>query len=264
MNTVNSADGTAIAYETTGAGPALVLIGTTASDRHGLDTLAGELSRHYTVHNYDRRGRGDSGDTQPYEPRREVADIEALIDAVGGSAYLASGSAGTVLALDAATALGAKVTGLYLYEVPFIVDDSRPPVPADYVAHLDELVRAGRRSEAVEYLMVEAVGVPPEYIDAMKADPSWEVMTRYAHTISYDGRILAGTQDGRPLPADRWTHATRTVAVVGANSPEFFHAGAKQLVDLLPNAEFLVLPDQDHSAFWMAPQVIADHIHQVL
>ena len=108
----------------------MVLVGTTASDHHALDGLAKPLTADFTVYNYDRRGRGDSGDVQPYAPAREVEDLAALLGAVGRPASLVSGSAGCVLALDAASALGERVAALYLYEPPFIVGPGRPPVPA--------------------------------------------------------------------------------------------------------------------------------------
>ncbi|MGK5557954.1 alpha/beta fold hydrolase [Actinomadura kijaniata] len=257
MSTVTSADGTTIAYATTGSGPAVVLVATTAPDRHDLDGLAAALAPRFTVHNYDRRGRGGSGDTPPYAPEREVEDLAALLDAVGGPALLVSGSAGCVLALDAATALGERVSGLFLYEPPFVVDDSRPPVPADYVETVERLVAEGRRDEAVEYFMTRAVGVPAEYLEPMKADPSWATMAGYAHTLAYDGRIVAGTQQGRPLPADRWKTDAPVRVVVGENSPPFFHEGARALAALLANAEYRVLPGHDHSAPWTAPDAVA-------
>ena len=264
MRTVTSRDGTPIAYEAGGSGPAVVLVGTTASDRHALDGLARQLAGDFSVYNYDRRGRGESGDVQPYAPAREVEDLEALLGAVGGPASLVSGSAGCVLALDAASALGERVAALYLYEPPFIVGPGRPPVPADYVERVTRLVSDGRRDEAVEYYMVEALGVPAEYLAPMRADPSWETMVGYAHTLAYDGRIVQGTQDGTPLPADRWNVKAPTAVVVGGDSEPFFHEGAKALVGLLPHATYLPLPGQDHSAFWMAPDAVASSIARFL
>ncbi|MBU5444441.1 alpha/beta fold hydrolase [Paenibacillus sp. MSJ-34] len=262
MQTVVSKDGTSIAYEKTGSGPAIILVGTTASDHHDLDGLAGLLSEHFTVYNYDRRGRGGSGDTMPYAPAREIEDVEALLDAIGEKASLVSGSAGCVLALDIATALGGKIDKLFLYEPSFIVDDSRPPVPADYVEHVTVLVQSGKRSEAVEYFMTAAVGVPAEYIEPMKADPSWELMVKYAHTLAYDGMIVQGTQDGKPLPRDRWRFDAPAAVAVGANSPPFFHEGAKALTELLPSCTYMALEGLDHSAFWMSPDKVTEAIRE--
>lgn len=264
MLTVTSKDGTKIAYEKTGSGPAIILVGTTASDHHDLDGIAEWLAKDFTVYNYDRRGRGESGDTQPYSPALEIDDIAALLEAVGEKASLLSGSAGCVLALDMATALSDKIDKLFLYEPSFIVNSGRPPVPANYVEQVTDLVESGNRDEAIEYFMIEAVGVPAEYLEPMKADPSWELMKKYAHTLAYDGMIVKGTQDGKPLPKDRWSFDNPTAVVVGENSAPFFHDGAKALTDLLPNSTYLTLKGQDHSAFWMAPDKVTDAIRAYL
>jgi pimeloyl-ACP methyl ester carboxylesterase len=264
MQTVTSRDGTTIAYEAGGGGPAVVLVGTTASDHHALDGLAKPLTADFTVYNYDRRGRGDSGDVQPYAPAREVEDLAALLGAVGRPASLVSGSAGCVLALDAASALGEWVAALYLYEPPFIVGPGRPPVPADYVQRVTRLVADGNRDEAVEIFLVEAIGMAAEYLEPMKADATWETMVKYAHTLAYDGRIVQGTQDGVPLPTGRWLVDQPTEVVVGEGSEPFFHAGALALAELLPNTRYRPLPGQDHSAFWVAPEAVASSITRFL
>ncbi|GAA3466202.1 alpha/beta fold hydrolase [Nonomuraea roseola] len=262
--TVTSADGTTIAYEKAGSGPAIIVISNVAEDHTGVAGVAKALSEHFTVISFDRRGRGASGDPQPYDPAREIDDIAALIDVAGGSAALASGSGGCGLAMDAAGALGGKVTGLYLYEPPFIVDDSRSPAPAGYVEHQEALVAAGRRSEAVEYFMTEMIGVPAEYLPAMKQDPSWDAMARYAHTYAYDGRILRGLQDGKALPTDRWSIDAPIAVAVGGNGEAFIRAGADALAAILPNVTVLTLPDHDHSAFWMAPEAVAEQARAFL
>ncbi|MBD0384794.1 alpha/beta fold hydrolase [Paenibacillus sedimenti] len=226
--------------------------------------MAKALSEHFTVISFDRRGRGASSDPQPYDPAREIEDIAALIDVAGGSAVLISGSGGCGLALDAASALGGKVTGLYLYEPPFIVDDSRSPAPADYVEHQEALVAAGKRSEAVEYFMTEMIGVPAEFIPAMKQDPSWDAMAKYAHTYAYDGRILRGLQDGKPLPTDRWSIDAAIAVAVGGNGEDFIREGANALSAILPNVTVLTLPGHDHSAFWMAPEPVAQQARTFL
>ncbi|GAE08026.1 alpha/beta fold hydrolase [Paenibacillus sp. JCM 10914] len=164
METVISKDGTQIAYTKQGTGPALILVSSAAADQQDASSIAEHLSTNFTVYNYDRRGRGRSTDTAPYEPAREVEDIEALIAAAGGQALLFGSSSGAVLALEAANLLGDSVAKLYLYEPPFIINDSRKPVPGDYVEHLNALIEAGKRSEAVEYFASEALGIPEEYI----------------------------------------------------------------------------------------------------
>ncbi|MGC7097773.1 alpha/beta fold hydrolase [Amycolatopsis lurida] len=264
MSTITSADGTTIAYQTTGSGPAIIVVSNVAEDRSGVAGVAEALSAHFTVLTFDRRGRGASGDPQPYDPAREIEDIGALIEVLGGSAALASGSGGCGLTLDAASALGDKVTGLYLYEPPFIVDGSRPPAPADYVEHLEALVAAGKRSEAVEYFMTEMIRVPAEYIPAMKQDPSWDEMAKYAHTYPYDARILRGLQEGKPLPADRWSIEAPIAVAVGGNGEDFIREGAHALAGILPNVTVLTLDGHDHSAFWMAPEPVAEQARAFL
>jgi uncharacterized protein YndB with AHSA1/START domain/pimeloyl-ACP methyl ester carboxylesterase len=264
LHTVTSADGTTIAYQKTGSGPAIIVISNVAEDHTGVAGVAEALTEHFTVISFDRRGRGASGDPQPYDPAREIDDIAALIDIAGGSAALTSGSGGCGLALDAASALGDKVTGLYLYEPPFIVDDSRPAVPADYLEHLEALVAAGRRSEASEYFMTEMVRVPAEYLPMMKQDPSWDQMAKYAHTYAYDGRIWRGLQDGNPLPTDRWSINAPIAVAVGGNGEAFIREGANALAAILPNVTVLTLPDHDHSAFWTAPKPVAEQARTFL
>ena len=155
MNTVTSKDGTTIAYDQVGAGSPVILVAGALGDRTSpiIADLATLLAPHFTAITYDRRGKGDSGDTLPYAVEREIEDLDALIDAVGGSAALYGISSGAVLALAAGNALPGKVTKLALYEPPFIVDDSHPPVPDDFASRLGELVAAGRH-EVVDLLHV--------------------------------------------------------------------------------------------------------------
>ncbi|MFI0804199.1 Uncharacterized conserved protein YndB, AHSA1/START domain [Amycolatopsis lurida] len=264
MDTITSADGTTIAYEKTGSGPAIIVVSNVAEDHTSVAGLYTALAKDFTVLSFDRRGRGASGDPQPYDPAREIEDISALIDVLGGSAALASGSGGCGIVLDAASALGDKVTGLYLYEPPFIVDGSRPPVPADSVEHMEALVAAGKRSEAGEYFMSEVVGVPAEYLPMITQDPSWEKTKSYAHTYAYDGRIWRGLQDGTPLPTDRWSIDAPIAVAVGGNGEAFMRTGAEALAAILPNVTVLTLEDHDHSAFWMAPEPVAGQIRSFL
>ena len=159
MKKVHSKDGTAIAFDQLGQGPAIILVGGAFTDRSQptLVQLAALLAPHFTVFNYDRRGRGDSSDTAPYAVEREVEDLEALIVEAGGSAFVCGFSSGAALAL-AAAARGLAITKLALYEPPFIVDDSRPPLPRDFATQLTELVSSGRRGDAAEALHDEGGG----------------------------------------------------------------------------------------------------------
>jgi pimeloyl-ACP methyl ester carboxylesterase len=231
--------------------------------------MAGLLSKHFTVIDYDRRGRGDSGDTPPYAVQREIEDIEALIDAVGGSAFLFGNSSGAILALEAARALPNKVKKLALYEPPFIIDDSRPPLPADYVEQLNAAIAAGHPGDAVEIFMTKAILIPPEFVAMMRnapmsetfgdsagaKPPEWAAMEKVAHTLAYDGMIVRDYLVGKPLPPKRWaSFSAPTLVVVGANSEPFFHDGAQALVSDMPNAQRRSLEGQDHA---VAPAALA-------
>src|SRR5712691_7270416 len=207
MNTTTSRDGTIIAFDRSGEGPPVILVGGALSDRGAAAQLAVLLAPHFTVVAYDRRGRGDSGDTPPYAVDREIDDLETLIGEAGGSAFVFGHSSGAALALEAA-ARGLAITKLALYEPPYIVDDTRAPLPEDYVAHMAELVSAGRRGDAVEYFMTTAVGVPPDMVAQMRSSPMWEGMEGLAHTLAYDGAVMGDHMAGGPLPADRWISVT--------------------------------------------------------
>ena len=247
MNTARSTDGTTIAYETRGEGPALILVDGALCHREmgPSRALAKLLSEHFTVITYDRRGRGESTDTAPYSVEREIDDLAALIDAAGGSAHLCGFSSGAVLALDAA-ARGLPVTGLALYEPPFIVDDTRAPAPADYVEQLEALLASNRRGDSVR-LFMRHVGMPAPLVWLMRFTPAWGKLQRVAHTLPYDGAIMGDTQLGNPLPADRWPGTkVRTLVIAGGKSPAFFHNGTRMLADLLPNGEHRVLAGQTH------------------
>src|SRR3989442_2920968 len=163
---VHSKDGTAIAFSRAGNGQPIISVDGALAHRSfnpaGAE-LASLLGSHFTVVTYDRRGRGESGDTPTYAPAREVEDLDALNAEVGGSAFGVAMSSGTALVLDAA-AQGTTISKLALYEPSFIVDNSRPPIPTDYVSRLKELVSGGRRGDAVEYFMTTAVGVPAEMV----------------------------------------------------------------------------------------------------
>ena len=249
MDTVVSRDGTQIAYDRLGAGPAVIMVGAALSQRRFdplNEALAEALAARFTVYRYDRRGRGDSGFTAPYAVEREIEDIDALVTASGGTAYVYGISSGAVLALEAARRLPG-ITKLAMYEPPFIVDDSRPPLPADYVERLDTLVAEGRRGDAVELFLTAAVGMPAEYVAPMRAEPFWAGMEAVAHTISHDGRIVRDSMAGTPLPAEWATLDTPTLVADGGATEPFLSHGADTLGALLPHAVRRTLPGQTHA-----------------
>lgn len=247
MEKTISKDGTAIAFDRSGAGPAIILVGGATATRADCLPLAAALAPRFTAYCYDRRGRGDSGDTAPYAVAREVEDIEAVIDEAGGAVFVFGHSSGAVLALEAARALPAKITKLAVYEPPFIVDDSRPPLPEDYVPRLNELIAAGRRGEAVALFMSIVAGMPVEYSAEMSSNPRWAATEAVAHTIAYDGTIMGDTMRGNPLPLKRWAAVSvPTLVMDGGASAAFMHHGAQALVDVLPDARLRSLAGQDH------------------
>jgi pimeloyl-ACP methyl ester carboxylesterase len=259
---VRSKDGTEIAYDRTGDGPALVLVGGAWNDRATPVELAQALAGEFSVYTYDRRGRGDSGVTEPYAVEREIEDLEAVIEAVGGSAYAFGHSSGAALALEA-TAAGAPISRLAMYEPPYIVDDTRPPLPDDYIEHLERLIAEDRRKEVFEYFMTVAVGMPPEMVQPMLDSPMVDSMVSLAHTIPYDGRVmLKGSMYGQPLPT-RWTDSVTVPALVmdGGNSPAWIRNAARALVGVLPDVQYRTLEGQDHAA---APEVIAPALEAFL
>jgi len=254
MRKVVSKDGTAIAFDKTGQGPAIILVGGALSARSAAAPLASLLAARFTVFAYDRRGRGDSGDTAPYAVECEVEDIDALIKEAGGTAFVLGHSSGAVLALEAA-ARGLAITRLALFDPPFIVDDSRPPVPNDYVAQVNELVSAGRRGDAVEFFMTQAVGVPDDLVAQMRGMPMWAAMEKVAHTLAYDGKIMGDNMAGHSLQANQWASVTiPTLVMDGGASPVWMRNAARALADILPHAQYHTVEGQTHD---VAPGALA-------
>jgi pimeloyl-ACP methyl ester carboxylesterase len=266
QKTAISQDGTVIAYEQSGSGPALVLVSAALADRSGDRKLARYLSDRFTVINYDRRGRGASGNTSPYKTEKEVDDIEALVNANGGSAFLFGSSSGSVLALDAAARLGPKVRKLYMFEPPFIVDTSRPPMDTSLSGAIDREIARGNRSEAVRLFFTKGMGIPSFGVTIMRlVMPGWSKMCGMANTIPYDLAILEGTQAGQALPAGRWKNTSAAVKVaVGSKSEPFFHSGAEALVQMVPAAEYQSLAGLNHGALLLAPKALGKDVQSFL
>ena len=239
MDTVTSKDGTTIAFDRSGDGPPVVLISGGPSDRSGNTELAGLLAPRLTVYNYDRRGRGDSGDTPPYAVDREYEDLATVIAAAGGSAALIGYSGTGNIALEAA-ARGLPVTKLALWEPPFIVDDSRPPVPKDWGQRIQELVSAGRPGDALEYWITTVVGAP---VDArMRQSPLWAAMEPNAHMLVRDAALLGDFS----LPAERLASVAVPTLVLDGGGIPWLSRGVRALVGVLPNARHRTLAGQPH------------------
>lgn len=255
MQTVTSKDGTRIAYEQSGTGSAIILVdGALCYRAFGpMRPLAKLLEPHFTVFAYDRRGRGESGDTAPYAVEREIEDLEALIQAAGGSAFVYGISSGAALALEAAAHLR-NIEKLAVYEAPFIVDDSHPPRPDDYLKQLNQLIASNRRGDAIRMFM-KTVGVPGVFIAMMRFMPSWSKLKGIAHTLPYDFTILGDTGSGKPLPAHRWESAALpTLVMDGGKSPTWMRHAMQALAEVLPNASYRTLDRQTHM---LKPEVLA-------
>jgi pimeloyl-ACP methyl ester carboxylesterase len=242
MNRVTSSDGTTIAFDWLGEGPPVILVCGASTDRMANAPLAELLAEHFTAFNYDRRGRGDSGDTVPYAVEREVEDLDAVIEAAGGSGFLYGTSSGGALALEAA-ASGLAVMKLALWEVPFSLDESCRP-PADQVERYNEMIGAGRRGDAVEYFMSKVVGLPPEFVAYARTQPFWQAQEALAHTLAYDATIMGDYS----LPAELAASVmVPTIVIAGGASFPFMRETARALADVIPDGQSCILEGQEHN-----------------
>ena len=239
---IESKDGTVIAFDQIGEGRPIILVAGASCDR-AIDTpIADALARSFTVLNYDRRGRGDSGDTPPYSVAREVDDIRALLEAAGGSATVLGLSSGAVLAAEAA-ASGLPIDGLIMWEPPFSIDPDGPRRATEYSDRLTELLAADRRDDALVHF-IRQVGVPDEMIAAIRQTPYWQVGLNLAHTLAYDAAIMGDST----IPAGRFGRiGTSTLVLAGSESPEFLRQAAAQTAAVVPGAHVDVLQGQDHN-----------------
>jgi pimeloyl-ACP methyl ester carboxylesterase len=255
MPTVTSKDGTTIAYEQSGAGPAVIVIGGVLGDRSQQAGLARLLADHFTVYNIDRRGHGESGFTPPYATQREIEDIDALITAAGGSAYVYGTSGLGMLALNAAASgLAPKIKKLAVWEPPYFVDNSRPPLPPDYLEQLNTLLAEDRRGDMVALWMTEAVGMPAGFVAQMRTQPWWPMQEALAHTLIYDAIMT----DGFAFPKERLaTISVPTLVIDGGQTP-WLTAAADATAAALPNATRQTIAGQPHNVAdeAMAPVLI--------
>lgn len=246
MQTVTSKDGTRIAYDKSGKGPALVLVGGALSARAGNGELVQLLAPNFTVYSYDRRGRGDSADTKPYSVDREVEDLGAIIDAAGGSAFVYGKSSGAGLALHAAAALGDKVKKLALYEAPYSDAEGAAKEWKEYRTKFDQHLAANRKADAVTAFM-KFVGAPEDAIAKMKASPAWAGMVAMASTIAYDNAIL-GDDRSVPVAVAAKVKAPTLVMDGGASlkAMPFMRATADKLGKAIPGAQRRTIEGQGH------------------
>lgn len=236
--TVTSKDGTRIAYEVLGSGPPLVVVWGALGVRASPFTrkMREELAKSFTVYDYDRRGRGDSGDTQPYAVAREVEDLRAMCQAAGGKPYVWATSSGAALALDAAAA-GVPMRTLVAHEPPYVED-----MDPDYERKVGELVAQGRRSDAVK-LFMRTVGVPAFIVPLMRLMPFWKTAVAAANTLPYDAACMSGFK----VPVQRLaTIRTPTLILWGGKTPASLQKAAQQVAAAIPGARTRMVPKQNH------------------
>jgi pimeloyl-ACP methyl ester carboxylesterase len=244
MNKTTSKDGTHIAYDQAGSGPAVILIGGALSYRTfpGFVKLAGLLAMDFTVVNYDRRGRGDSGDSGSYTVAREVEDLEAIIEAIGGSASVWGMSSGAALALEAA-ASGVNMTKLALYEPPFMVGVNAPTPQADHEEQLRRMIAEGRRDAAVKFFL-RIMGAPGFAVSIMRIMPFWARMRAVANSLPYDAAVMGDYS----LPAERIASIQVPTLVIGGDkSQAVLRDAVGKVADILPHGELCMLKGQSHN-----------------
>jgi pimeloyl-ACP methyl ester carboxylesterase len=236
-STVTSADGTKIVFERAGTGPPLVLVLGAFCDRSSAEALASGLADTFTVYRYDRRRRGDSGNTAPYSVQREVEDLAAVIQAAGEPAFVFGHSSGGSLVLEAAGA-GVPIRALIVHEPPYTDGPND-----EFAHHLEKLVADGHDSDAAAAFL-ELVGTPPAVIEQMQAGPHWTHMIAFAPSLAHEIRL----SNNGMMPADRLANVQApTLALAGQNSPPWAHAGAQAIMQTLPNGDARVLEGQGHA-----------------
>lgn len=252
-DTVISADGTSIAYETFGEGPPLIAVCGATCDRALMRSTAQALGERFTTINYDRRGRGESGNTLPYAIERELEDLAALIDRSGGRAHLYGHSSGAGLVLHAVAA-GLPVNRFVLHDPPYSPDDEASRNDARrYGQRLRALLGEDKRAEAIETFF-RITGMPDEMIDGMRETPRWPALLALAPTLAYDSAVMGDVERGGTVPDDLAVRATRPgLVLLGGDSPEFMLDVGRRLADLLPDACLRVLEGQGHV---VAPEIL--------
>jgi pimeloyl-ACP methyl ester carboxylesterase len=253
MNLVKSKDGTTIAFDDQGSGPALILVVGAINTRSSgsWPELASLLAPHFTVYRYDRRGRGDSGDTKPYAVEREIEDLDALIDEAGGSAFVYGHSSGACLALDAAVDLGDKVKKLAMYEAPYNDDPAAQKALSEYVKNLTEILASDRRGDAAA-LFMGYVGMPDAQIDGMRHAPFWGGIEAIAPTLAYDAAIMGKFGS---IPIKRAARVqVPTLVLNGGNGALFMLETAKTISKAIPGATLRTLDGQTHD---VRPEALA-------
>jgi pimeloyl-ACP methyl ester carboxylesterase len=254
MDMVTSRDGTQIAFDRLGEGPPVILVCGAMCDRALMHPTAEELAKHFTVFNYDRRGRGDSGDTAPYAVEREVEDIGALIVEAGGAASVYGHSSGAVLVLHAA-AHALPIVKIVLHDPPYTPegDEAARRVSREYGENLEAMLSEDRRGDAVE-LFMRMVGMPQEMVEGMRHSPRWADLEAVAPTLAYDSKIMGDIGRDGTIPVDQASRVTVPALVLtgGADYPWMIDVG-RRLADVMPKGQHCVLEGQEHA---VPPEVL--------
>ncbi len=254
MNSTTSKDGTRITYDREGEGPTVIIVDGALCTRSSgsKPELVKLLAQHFTVYSYDRRGRGDSGDTKPYAIDREIEDIEALIDETGKAANLYGHSSGAALALEAALRLGNKVSKLAMFEAPYNDDREAQQAWREYIRQLTTTLAEGRGGDAVA-LFMKVVGMSPDEIEGMRHSPAWPALEAMGPTLAYDHAAVLGAYS--TVPAERAANVqVPTLVMNGGNSFPFMHNTARTLSKAMPNAQMYTLEGQGHN---ISPEALA-------
>jgi pimeloyl-ACP methyl ester carboxylesterase len=238
MNQVTSKDGTSIVYDCQGSGLAVVLIGGGLDDGSENAPLVAELADGFTVFNYARRGRGDSGDTQPYAVDREIEDLAAIIVKAGGSAHVYGVSSGGMFALEAAMS-GVAIDRIALYEVPYDTAEDAPQRYREYAERLGAALAEGRRGDAVEFFM-RLAGSSEDDIAGARNSTYWPGLEALAYTLAYDAACYG------PPPTDRLAKVTPPTLVLTGDEADFFGPAADAIVASIPHARRLIVQGQGH------------------
>jgi Alpha/beta hydrolase family len=247
MDIVTSGDGTPIAYDLLGDGPPVIVVGGQLCDRALTRPTAESLAKHFSVFNYDRRGRGDSGDTKPYVVEREIEDLGALVAEAGGTASVYAHSSGAGLAIHAAAA-GLPISRLVLHEPPYTPDGAEEErrIAREIGQRHRALLAEDSRGDAVELVMT-TTGMPREMVEEMRRTPRWAELEAMAPTIAYDSEIMGDIRSGGTVPAEVLGRVrTESLVLVGGASPEWMIAVGRQVAGALPNGRHRVLEGQEH------------------
>jgi pimeloyl-ACP methyl ester carboxylesterase len=248
MNTLQSTDGTMIAYYQSGSGPPLVLVHGGTADHTRWAPVLPPLESHFTIYAIDRRGRGGSGDTEPYTIEREFEDVAAVIDSISEPVNLLGHSFGAVCALHAAL-LTPNIRKLILYE---------PPPPGfkespDTLARMQALLDAGDRDGVISTFLLEAAGLSPQELEMMRSVPAWQGRVAAAHTIL---RELNSLEALSPFSEERFRQLrVPTLLLLGGDSIKLYRECIEQLHAMLPNSRITVMPGQQHVAMNTAPDL---------